>query len=113
MSIEQLSHLSLSAVNALTHAQRSSLDRKQITAIQETAKTLGSVLNDGCCFPCRTTWSTVTLIAYSQLLTLIIQFSIDLRNLEFICASNFLENNNNIGTDKFDLSLCDANILNY
>jgi len=71
MSIEQLSHLSLSAVNALTYAQRSSLNREQITAIQETANTLGSVLNDGCCFTSRTTWSTVTLIAYLQLSTLI------------------------------------------
>ncbi|KAL5243533.1 hypothetical protein ACI65C_010943 [Semiaphis heraclei] len=72
MSIEQLSHLSLSAVNALTHAQRSSLDREQTTAIQETAKTLGSVLiNGGCCLASRTTWSTVTLITCLQLSTLI------------------------------------------
>jgi len=70
MSIEQLSHLSLSAINALTYAQRSSLDREQIKAIQETAMTLGSVLNDSC-FTSRTTWSTVTLIAYLQLSTLI------------------------------------------
>ncbi|CAI6343290.1 unnamed protein product [Macrosiphum euphorbiae] len=72
MSIEQLSHLSLSAVNALTHAQLSSLDREQIRAVEETAKTLGSALNDGCCFTSRNAaWSTVTLIAYLQLSTLI------------------------------------------
>ncbi|XP_025207387.1 otoancorin-like [Melanaphis sacchari] len=73
MSTEQLSQLSLSAVNALTHAQRSSLDRQQIEAIQETANTLGAVLNDGC-FTSHTTWPTVTLIiiAHLQLTTLII-----------------------------------------
>ncbi|XP_060834630.1 uncharacterized protein LOC132917762 [Rhopalosiphum padi] len=71
MSIEQLSHLSLSAVNALTYAQRSSLDREQIKAIQETANTLGAVLNGGR-FTSRTAWSTVTLIAYLQLTTLTI-----------------------------------------
>ncbi|KAE9526234.1 hypothetical protein AGLY_013865 [Aphis glycines] len=71
MSIEQISHLSLSAVNALTYAQRSSLDREQIKAIQETANTLGAVLNDGRSTS-RTTWSTMTLVTYLQLPTLII-----------------------------------------
>jgi len=47
MSTEQLSHLSLSAINSLTRAQRSSLNHDQIEAIRGTVKTLGSVLNNG------------------------------------------------------------------
>lgn len=45
MSKDQLSHFSLSAINALTYVQRSSLDNEQIEAIQGTVKTFGSVLN--------------------------------------------------------------------
>lgn len=61
MSIEQLSHLSLSAINSLTYAQRSSLDRQQIEAIKGTVKTLGSVLNNSN-FTCCTDWLMVTLM---------------------------------------------------
>jgi len=66
MSTEQLSHLSLSAINSLTHAQRSSLDREQIEAIQDTAKTLGSVLNNSVSM-CHTTWSKVMLMLSTTL----------------------------------------------
>lgn len=48
MSIEQLSHLSVSAVNALTYAQRSSLDREQLKTIQRSMNTFISVLDNGC-----------------------------------------------------------------
>ncbi|XP_050431365.1 otoancorin-like [Adelges cooleyi] len=44
MSIDQLSHLSLSSVHALSPSQRSSLSVSQLEAIQGTAKMFGSVL---------------------------------------------------------------------
>lgn len=68
MSIEQLSHLSLSAVSQFTYAQRSSLSSEQIRAIQGTVKTLGSVLNNGG-YSCHTTWLTVTLMTFLKSLT--------------------------------------------
>lgn len=65
MSIEQLSHLPLSAINALTYAQRTSLNREQIKVIQGTGKTLSSVLNNGDCNNFHiTTSSAMPLIAH-------------------------------------------------
>lgn len=64
MSIDQLSHLSLSAINALTYAQRSSLNREQINAIQGTGRTLSSVLNNDGCNNYRTTWLIMPLTAH-------------------------------------------------
>lgn len=55
MSTDQLSHLSLSAVNALSYAQRSSLDHKQLEAIQGTGKAFGSVLTSSG-FVCHGNW---------------------------------------------------------
>ncbi|XP_025425491.1 otoancorin-like [Sipha flava] len=57
ISADQLSHLSLSAVNALTPAQRSSLDLEQTKAIQGTVKTFGSVLRSGSSFVRANHWS--------------------------------------------------------
>jgi len=71
MSIEQLSHLSLSAINALTYAQRSSLNYEQIAAIQGTVKSLGSVINISDVSG-RATWLTVILMTHLTILTLII-----------------------------------------
>lgn len=61
MSVDQLSHLSLSAINALTYAQRSSLDREQMKAIQGTARTLGSVLASDGCIVHANCWLTFTV----------------------------------------------------
>lgn len=64
MSTEQLSHLSLSAINSLTHAQRSSLDPEQIEAIRNTVKSLGSILSNGSSMR-HVTWLKVTTLIFS------------------------------------------------
>lgn len=61
MSIEQISHISLSALNTLTYNQRSSLDRDHINAIQETVNMLSSVVRNSS-FAYRINWLTIIAI---------------------------------------------------
>lgn len=61
MSIEQISHIPLAALNKLTYEQRSSLDRDHINAIQGTVNILSSVLsNSGLVY--HINWLTVALM---------------------------------------------------